>query len=276
MMMRMFKRIIIAGIVLGVLVLVTFSFAFITEKRPTCFDGVKNQIEEDIDCGGSCQMICEKRPLGEVNVESAHVFSVGEKTYAAVAKIRNTDAEFGVSRISYEFKFYDDTGGFVGSQLGFSFILPATERYVVEPRIDFSGDKIARTEFVVHEIVWERLKEYRGVPELIVRDRIYKQTPSGPHFSEFSGILRNASGFDFDTIIVSILLRESQGEIRAVGTIEVKTMKSGEERFFKVSWPLPFAGEVVSVDVFPETNVFLETNFIERHGTQERFQEFIQ
>lgn len=272
----MFKRIIIAGIVGGVLVLVMFSFSFISEEHPTCFDGVKNQTEEDIDCGGSCEKICEKRPRGEINVESARTLSLGENTYAAVAKIRNTDAEFGVSRISYEFKLYDDAEKLVRSQLGFSFILPASERYVVEPRIDFSGGKIARTEFIIHEIRWERLKEYRGVPELIVRDGVYKQTPSGSHFSEFSGILRNASGFDFDTIIISILLKASQGEIRAVGTIEVKTMKSGDERFFKVSWPLPFAGEVVSVDVFPETNVFLETNFIERHGTQERFQEFIQ
>ena len=57
-------------------------------KTPTCFDGVKNQNEKGLDCGGVCTRICS----GDIStpiVMWQRVFQVTPGVYSAVAYIQN-------------------------------------------------------------------------------------------------------------------------------------------------------------------------------------------
>ncbi len=255
---------------------VSAAFYFLSKPEPTCFDGIQNQDEEGVDCGGACLLQCvtTKRKVEDLELVFVRTLRVSEGSYAAVAKLNNKNDDFGASRLSYEFQFFDARDTLIGSELGISYILPREERYIIEPRLLLPSDP-RRVDFTIKEVAWERLRDYTGEPELFVRDQLYKRLDAGEaNFSEFSGILKNASHFDFDTIYVGVVLINPHDETIGVGTIEIKTMKSGEERFFKIGWPEPFSGEVESIDVRAETNVFFSENYIRRHGTDERFQKF--
>jgi hypothetical protein len=54
------KRWIIGLLYLVFFSLVVFFFYSVFKTKETCFDGLKNQNEEDVDCGGVCFKKCKK------------------------------------------------------------------------------------------------------------------------------------------------------------------------------------------------------------------------
>ncbi len=83
---------IIVGIFL-VLVGTGIYYAFL-KPAPTCFDGIKNQDEEEIDCGGSICISCEIKTLKEVEVIWVQAIPLNQNLYDLAAKIRNPNPNF--------------------------------------------------------------------------------------------------------------------------------------------------------------------------------------
>lgn len=244
-------------------------FIFVKPILPNCYDGIQNHGEDGVDCGGPC-LPCAWQLQKKLEVVSAKAIKTQENYFDLVAKIENPNRNFGAKSFSYVFNLYDFDNNLILSREGSSFILPQQTKYVIEQKIPI-GSEIYDTEFKVLNVRWQELSGYEE-PELIIRNQNFEQSES---FSRVTATLENRSNYDFNTIDIYAILFDKNSEILAAGKTEAETILSKENRYFEIAWFFPINDQVDKADVFAETNVFLDENFMRRYGGQrEKFQEY--
>lgn len=253
-------------------------FFFITEA--TCFDGVQNGIEEGVDCGLlACGVACEPA-IVPLNVLSQKLIEVRPGDYDFVAQINNPNSLFGTSRARYTINF----GETISDRSGTFYILPGQTRFVIVSGIQ-SDSAPANSSINITEVEWQKVETFENINFPIQR-KSYTVVDKNGVFSEFEAVILNSSDFDFDKVEVGVILFSAPkgrdlasggdatlDDIIAVNRTDIRTFLSKTERSFKVTWPttLPMTARQ---DVEVLTNVFENSNFIKRYGTQEKFQKY--
>jgi hypothetical protein len=258
---RTIKRMIIILIYLFLLLFVAYTFYKAFKPKESCFDKIKNQNEEDVDCGGVCAK-CKKITAQDLVVQDRGFVENGSQgKYDFWALISNPNSSFGAKSFRYEIKFKDANGSVIASRSGSEFILPGEKKYVVENSLE-SSVAPSSTEFAISKTEWAEFNNYYEKPNLNIVNKNYNQINSGVGFSEASGLLKNDSPYDFNVIKIQIMLKNYNGKIVALNSTEMRTVKSGEDRDFKVLWPNRFPGDVAGVDAQTEVNIFESEAFI--------------
>lgn len=267
---RIIKRIFIILIYILIIAAISFFVYWQYKPQPTCSDGQRNQGEEKIDCGGPCPP-CQKEIKREnLEVIEKKFVAAGHGKYDLLAKVRNPNNDYGSQSFAYEFVLKDSAGKVLARDNGHGFILPAETKYIL--KINLAAEDIpASVEFNVLETKWETFQGYEK-PQLNIYHKRYNLISPGLGYSEVYGLLRNESKFDFGTIKVNIVLRDSIGQPLALNSTQMMTVMAGEERDFRLFWPTSFPGEVSQVEIEAEADVFSNENFIKRYLPRGRFQ----
>lgn len=250
------KRAIIIFIYLLILVLIGALIYFWVKPEENCLDGVRNQNEEDVDCGGICTKKCDKIVIEDLVVEQGGVLDNGAVNRADLyGKIYNPNSVFGSNKFEYEFVLKDSAGQVISSKKGTSFILPGESKYIIENNIEVNSMP-ASADLSIKEADWVEFKDQYEKPQVKIVNKQYGQISSGIGFSEALGLLKNESPFDFSAIKIIIILKDASDKIIALNSTEMRTVRSGENRDFRSLWFNRFPGEVSSVEVQSEINVF--------------------
>lgn len=261
---RSAKRFIIILIYLALLALISFTIYKALLPEETCSDKVKNQNEEDVDCGGVCAP-CRKISAEDLKVENrGYVENERPGKFDFWALVSNPNNLFGAKSFQYEIKFKNSSGEIVSQRDGFGFILPGERKYIVENNLDCANAPNS-IDFAISKTEWVEFNGYYEKPDLNIVNKNYSQVSSGTGFSEASGLLKNKSPFDFNVIKVQIVLKDADEKVIALNSTEMRTVKSGEERDFKALWPNRFSGDVAYVDAQAEVNVFESENFLKNY-----------
>ncbi len=264
-------------LIIGLVYLVFFASIFwflhsIFAPKPTCTDGIKNQNEQGVDCGGVCSVGCQKieakdLTAGETGIVETSV--AGE--YDFYGMVINPNNVYGGKFFSYDIKFKDETGAILAEKQGENFILPGDRKYVIENNIKLS--KLPTSiDFSVSNPVWVELDDLYEKPDLKIVNKKYAEIGSGIGFSEAKGLLQNNSPFDFALIQIKIILRDAAGKIIALNATEMRTVKSKEDRDFRVFWPNRFLGVVSNVETQVDVNIFDSESFARQYFKSEQFQ----
>jgi hypothetical protein len=263
------KRAIIVAIFVAILMVLLFSIYWRLRPTPTCSDGIKNQNEVEIDCGGVCPGKCEKIVAKDLVVqESGFVPSGAVNKYDLYGRVSNPNNTFGSNKFQYEFKLKDADGNVLATKLGTGYILPGENKYVVENSLE--TDKIpASVEFNITDQSWVQFADYFEKPQLKVVNKQYNPISSGVGFSEVIGLMKNESPYDFALIKLNIILKDATDKIIALNSTEMRTVKSGENRDFRSLWLNRFPGEVMNVEVQAEANIFDSESFIKKNFVPE-------
>lgn len=249
-------------------------FAFF-QKTPTCSDKIQNQKEEGVDCGGPCALSCEHLTIKDIEVSETKFLSLKSNQYDFIAQLQNPNPNFGLSRLGYSFKIYDTDNLLIKEQTGITFILPGQTKYLIESNINVEKP-INRIELVLDKVssdAWQKIKDIQS-PNIFIKEKQFKFLENQPAVAQASGIVKNDSVFNFENILVSIVLFDGDRNIVAVNKTQTQTVLAGEERYFSASWFSPIAGEVKSVEMKAETNLLDEDNFLRQSGEKEKFQEY--
>jgi hypothetical protein len=266
------KRIIIILIYLFIIALVSWFFYGIMKPKETCTDKIKNQNEENVDCGGSCSP-CKKIEADNLNVgDKGFLPSGNDGQYDFWVKVSNPNATFGAANFNYKIVFKGADGSVTGEKYGKGFILPSDEKYVIENNIPATDP--AGVEFSITDVSWNEINDYYEKPQLDIVNRTYGEISSGTGFSEAKGLLKNKSPFDFNVIKVDVLLKDKEGKIIAINSTEVRAVKAQEEREVKAYWPRRFPGEVGNVDAQAEVNIYDPNIFLKRFFKEQEFQRY--
>jgi hypothetical protein len=267
------KRLIIGLVYLTILFLVCWFFYSIFRTKPTCVDGIKNQNEEDVDCGGVCINKCQKIKVQELTVgETGVVESSIAGEYDFYGIVANPNNVYGSKSFTYQIKFKDEEGMLLAEKQGTSFILPGDKKYIIENNIKL--DRLpAGIDFFLTNSDWVELDDLYEKPDLKIVNKSYNEINSGIGFSEAKGLLQNRSPFDFAMIKIKVILFDASGKIVALNGTEMRTVKSGEDRDYRAFWPSRFPGEVANVENQVEVNVFDSESFVKKYFKSEKFQQ---
>lgn len=248
-------------------------YSFLAPKK-TCFDSIKNQNEEDIDCGGICARECEITQAQEIIIEKAGTVPSGiNGKFDFYAQLINPNAFFGSRKFNFIAKFKDAFGNEITKSSGSGFILPGERKYVTLNNIDSTQD-IASAEIEITDSEWVGFNDDYENPNIKVVNKNYEEISNGVGFSEARGLLKNDSPYDFNAVNIKVILKDESGTVIALNSTLMKTVESGEERDFLVAWPNHFPGTVANMQIQPEVNIFDLDNFLKRYYKSERFQQY--
>lgn len=270
---RLFKRTVIALVYILLLAGFGAAFYYFRQPTPTCFDHIKNQDEEDVDCGGLLCPSCELTNIKDLEVLSVFVLPTQGSFYDLCAEIKNPNQNYGSSLIPYEFAVYDARGAVLAKYAGETFILPNQTKYIVRSRAG-STLPVKRATVSFGQAQWQKPEGLKD-PELAVRNKEYRLlSASEVGFSQARGVVINQSSFDFAKVRVNAILFDSGKKILAAGTTELRALAAGQQRDFSIVWPDEFAGQVTGFEIHPETNLLDADNTLSMPADRERFQEF--
>ena len=268
------KKIVIILIYLALFVfIISGIYSFLTPKE-TCFDGIKNQNEEDVDCGGACAKSCDKIEAEDLIIEKTGIVPAGiAGKYDFYAQVNNPNAAFGSERFEYAASLKNSAEEILASVSGSGFILPGEKKYIIENNIDAS-ESPAVADLKIVSSDWVKFNDYYAKPEIKIINKNYSEISGGVGFSEAKGLLKNDSPYDFDSIKIIVILKDSEGSVLGLNSTVMKTVESGEERDFKASWPSHFPGTVGNMEAQPEVNIFDSDTFLKRYYQSHKFQQY--
>jgi len=262
-MQRHLKQITIALVyLLLLLVVVGVIYLIVRPSLPACDDGIQNQGEVDIDCGGPCSS-CPWQLREDLEIIFNKAIKTKDNYVDLVARIKNLNSGWGAELFSYSFDLYDSENNLIISHEGASYILPLETRYIIEQRV-LAREEISNVEFKITDINWQELVDYEGI-ELLIRNLEFKQSEDS---GQLIATLENNSSYDLDKIDVYAVLFDKESKVLGAGKLELRTVLSKERRYFEINWFFPIKGEVKEVDVVAKTNVFLDENFMRRYGKE--------
>ena len=266
------KQLIIACVSVVVLTGGAFGlWRFFFYEAPSCVDGIRNQNETDVDCGGVCgQCVGLPQPLRKKNIE---VVSGERGTFDVAFRVENPNSQWGVKTMPYSVLLKGAGGETLAEREGQLFLLPLEHAPVVEQAVVSNRTPVS-AEVILGEPTWVEVPDAVRDDQLIVLNPTFSRLAIGPDIAELSAIVRNDSPFTYDRIEVHAVLTDPNGGVLATRRTEMRTLAAGERREFRVAWraPIAISGDP-RIEISARTNVFENENFVREHGTVERFQE---
>jgi len=267
MLSRNIKRGFIAVVYVAIFGLLAFWIYTAFIKTPeTCSDGIKNQNETAIDCGGVCGMCVEKIPAVAMEVKEASLVYGGSGHNDVLIKVYNPNDSYGAPQFSYTVFLKDAQGTVVAQKTETSFILPKETKYLMQIGLE-TPSSVSNVDVAIdnEHIDWQSFSGYQESPVLNILHKRYGPVSSGIGFGQVDGTLSNESGFDFQSLTIKVILRDSSGKPLAINKTEMRTVIAGERRDFRLIWPTYFPGDVSAVETQTEADVYHSDNFVRQY-----------
>jgi hypothetical protein len=208
-----------------------------------------------------------------LQVSDTTLLALADNDYDFVAKVSNPNTDTGVSGAHYNLILTNaDNTQSLTLPLDF-FMLPGQTKYVVYTPIktNFVATKV---QFLPKQVEWQKLDSMAlQRVSLPVRDVTGFQKGQGEIFGSVGGSVLNNSVIDFNQVDVVGVILDKDNKPIALNKTTLRTFLAGTTRGFEFTWYAPFEGEIGRIDVQPETNIYVDTNFIRTIGVPERYQQ---
>ena len=215
---------------------------------PSCTDGIQNQGEQGIDCGGPCPYLCsalEQAPT----VLFTKAIPNGTGRTDVVAEVVNKNADAAAKGVAYTITLYDASHAFVQSVSGTLDLPPATSVSVFVPGVA-SGNQVVASAFLsvqASSIAWFKQS---GDPRLL--PKISNVTAGGtPDAPRVEAVLTDPSTTPLTQVKVIALVKDDAGNVIAASQTILPTIPGQGSATATFTWGAPFPGNPATIDVEP-------------------------
>ncbi len=230
-------------------------FKHFEQQGISCSDGIQNQDETGIDCGGATCKSCES--VKDLTLFDVQAIPTKNGFIDLFAELHNSNLDYGVAVFPYTFEMYDTQGKLLGSKAGSTFILPNSTKYIVVQAVPIK-DQPKQVKLIFGKPVFQEVKNYIK-PRLAALNLTFDTADSG--FLRARGTLSNQTNFNFDKIYLLIVLRDDAHRLIALNGQEIDSFLSNEKRFFELNWAYRTAF-FTNQDIQIDTNIFDSANII--------------
>ena len=244
----------IGGVAL--LILAYFIYVFFIKTTPTSFDGVQNQNERGIDCGGVCVLVCTADARTIVPVWS-RVFNTAGDVHSVVAYVENQNVAAGVKKIDYEFRIYDEQNILAGEPItGSTFIGPNDKTAIYASPIK-TGNRIPKSVFFRFTSApdWITTPDRFNKPQLTTANVVLTDEQTVP---KLSADIVNGTLYDYRNIEVVAVLYGADGNAVNASATFVQTLPEQSQQTVYFTWPKPFEKPITRIEVIPRLNPFIQ------------------
>jgi hypothetical protein len=230
-MTRRLKQFIYGGIlilIIGVMVLVINKNSLFT--KPTCFDGIKNQGEEGIDCGAVCGISCEQKYLKDLSYSNAKIIQLND-VVSVYFDLINSNPNYGAKDFKYQVDIYGFANKLLKTVNGESFIYPGEKKKIVEAGIRILG-KAESVKISFSNVNWQPSSVFRSIRLENVNAKVSKEKD----FFVISGTIRNSYNFVIPKTVINGFLMDKDGNVLGVSKTEIDELQPFEagEQTYKI------------------------------------------
>jgi hypothetical protein len=236
----------LAGVIAFFVIVIGVPALFLSYHAPTCFDGIQNQGETDVDKGGPCVLL-DERTLQPYNQLWARSFSVRAGGYNAVAYILNPNSHAGVESVGFRFSLYDENNVLVAEHTGTTFVMPGSITPIFDGPIQTGNRTVAHTQFTFTEpLVWKNTRN--SVKNIYVDNKIVSETDTTPHVV---ATVHNTDISEMDNVTFVATVFDTAGNAFATSRTLVPVIPAGGTMQITFTWPNAFTTQVGQVDILP-------------------------
>ncbi len=243
------RKSITALIVIGVLILLIGIPAFkILYKAPTCFDARQNGDEAGIDCGGSCQRLCQSAFLPpRIQWGGAKIEKVAKGLYNASSYIVNPNINGAAINAPYKISLFDAEGVLITEKNGFVTLYSRRNSLAFQTgiRTDQRIPTKATFEFTSPPQWFKSSDKLSGIA---IVDKKYREDQNG---SSLEVTLENKNLLPFQNVLVSVILSDVDGNVIGFSQTRVDSIAAGGHEIAPFTWPIDRNGRVTSIEVIP-------------------------
>lgn len=242
------RRFIILSIVGAVIVgfsIILFTVFF--TKAPSCNDGVQNQGEAGVDCGGPCPYLCTDQEHAPTVLYTKALPNGAGRT-DVVAQVENINADAAAKGVPYTITLYGAGQVFVQQVTGTFDLPPSTSVPVFIPGISSGNQKNVRAFLTIDpsQITWYRYATTAARP--VVVNTLLGGATSTPRID---AVISNQSVSPVQNLQVIALVHDAQGEILAASQTIVPVIGAQSQTTATFTWNTPFPGTPAKIEVLP-------------------------
>ncbi len=215
---------------------------------PSCFDGIQNQGEQGVDCGGPCARQC-----ASVNVQpvvalgTVRVFSPISGSESVLAKLENANAASAAQAFDYTVTLYGMDGSTtVATVKGSSFIYADETKYLILPNVQVSST-VGSANVAIGGIQWISASQM-GLPPQFSFTNI-TNTPAPNNFVTVSGNITNLDASSFNTVLVGAIFKDAAGTPVGASQTEINALAPGAAQPFSITYPLVPNEDVSAIEL---------------------------
>lgn len=176
---------------------------------PSCTDGVQNQGEQGIDCGGPCSISCDVKALVPLSVTGGvDVFGLSTGKAVLLAQVSNANEEYKADQFFYRFLVYDHSDKLLETISGSSSISALEQKYVFDSRVNTNLQEIGKVTMELYDVSWK--KAYAALaPQIKIISG--PDTVLGSDSISVSGSVKNQSSVDASDVTIIAVLHDKYG-----------------------------------------------------------------
>ncbi len=200
---------------------------------PTCFDGIQNQGEQGIDCGGPCTKVCLPSNLMPLaRVDRILVLRPDASHISLLTQVSNPNFSYAVRSFSYSFELLDASGTVTQEFTGDSFIYAGEVKYILVPNVPASP--FVDVEFKTSGEDWISARDLPGPPNF---NTAGAQTNILPDKVSIDGTITNMEAMPFSRVTVIAVLRGKLGQVAGASETEVDNLQPQSPQQFSIIHP---------------------------------------
>ena len=244
------KRRIVVFIVIGAILAAFGAVIYIATfyHTPTCTDGLQNQSEGGIDCGGSCAYLCTAS-LERPTVLFTKALPNGEGRVDVVALIENKNATAAASDVPYTITLYGFGQALIARVSGTFDLPPSATVPVFMPGVALGRQAVEAAFLSIDDasVQWYSLP---GDPRLLptVSTIALAGDAGAPRVT---AVLTNADITPLSNVVVVAIVRDVSGNAIGASQTLLQTIPAQGRATATFTWNASFPGLPSSIQVLP-------------------------
>lgn len=215
-------------------------------EKPTCSDGMMNGREQGVDCGGSCERLCQSSFLAP-SLAWTRFEEIAPALYNVAAYVVNPNIEAEAVDVPYHIALYDDRGVLIVDTNGTMRLPPHRNTIAFQSAINVGQRIPAKALFeFTDDPNWSKQKDGLGV--ISIGEKKYVEDNLG---SSLTVSMRNTSVYSLRNIVVGVVLYDKDGNALGFSRTVLDEIPPQQSVLAPFTWPVNRQGKVISIEVLP-------------------------
>lgn len=201
------------------------------KKSPSCFDGIQNNLEEGVDCNGTCQLQCNGT-YRDVKINFVRGLKVSENVYDIFALLENYNTEIYFPNIPYNLNFYNDEGKLMGTTTGAFSLFPQSKGVIFLPALSL----LQNPKTIDLSLGEHKAMSFNGDQPKNISVSNWQAQRGANNSLQLVGELKNPNNNSFNNISVYALLYDDTKTVYAVSATKVVSLGGRQTTGVTFSW----------------------------------------
>jgi len=231
---RRLKQLVYGLLYLAILGGIVFGFYLIfIRPAPSCFNGVQDQGELGVDCGGPCRAPCVPE-RGVTPVDGVAVLPIDVGHVSLLAQVQNPNLNLAAWSFTYTLSITDKTGNPLHSLYGHSYMYAGEAKYLFAVKVDMPPATIGRADIQIGSTTWVYVADMGDTPSLAVQAL---ETMTSSSSLTVSGVVANNDITSFPQVTILAIFKNQSGSIVGLSQTQISNLSLNEKRGFIILHP---------------------------------------